>query len=170
MSWLHFFSFFFPFPSIFLLCAPYTLLFSPTLKSSFFLFLCGGGVSCWTETEGGNERNRESLWARVIRSEGGKRGEEPQTGERGGVGVKMRESFLSCLSDPASQPVIQSISQTEAVFFPLPLDVLYLAGVLLQLGIKPWFGKRTDNNLTHLKIKFDCTQTLHKVLHKDRCR
>lgn len=49
----------------------------------------------------------------------------------------MRESFLSCLSDPASQAVIQSIFQTEAVFFPPPLDVLYQAGVLLQLGMKP---------------------------------
>lgn len=49
----------------------------------------------------------------------------------------MRESFLSCLPALARQPVIQSIPQTEAFFFPLPLDVRYLAGVLLQLGIKP---------------------------------
>lgn len=64
------------------------------------------------------------------------KGAENHRQERG-EGGKMRESFLSCLSALASRPVIQAISQTEAVFFPPPLDVLYLAGVLLQLGIKP---------------------------------
>lgn len=66
-------------------------------------------------------------------------------GGGGEAGVKMRESFLSCLPAPARQPVIQSIPQTEAFFFPLPLDVLYLARVLLQLGIKPRFGDRINN-------------------------
>lgn len=66
---------------------------------------------------------------------GRERGEATQ--KAGGAGVKMRESFLSCLPARASQSVIQSIPQTEAFFFPLPLDVLYLAGVSLQLGIKP---------------------------------
>lgn len=61
--------------------------------------------------------------------------------ERGGAGVKMRESFLSCLPAPANQSVMQSIPQTEAFFFSLPLDVLYLAGVSPQLGIKTcWRG------------------------------
>lgn len=67
----------------------------------------------------------------------------------------MRESFLSCLRALARQPVIQSVPQTEAFFFPLPLDVLYLARVLLQLGIKLWFGD-TINILTKLKDKFYC--------------
>lgn len=71
---------------------------------------------------------------KVIQSE---RGEGEKLHSAGGAGVKMRESFLSCLPALARQPVIQSIPQTEAFFFPLPLDVLYLAGVLLQLGIKP---------------------------------
>lgn len=71
---------------------------------------------------------------KAIQSEGGE-GEKLHR-VRGGAGVKMRESFLSCLPALARQPVIQSIPQTEAFFFPLPLDVLYLAGVLLQLGIK----------------------------------
>lgn len=161
LSWLHFFPLFIPFSSIFFhtLCPPRSLILTHTQVFSFFLFLFVGGVSGWTEIEAGKERNREILWVRVIGSEGGKGGEEPQTGEKG---VKMRESFLSCLSDPASQPVIQSISQTEAVFFLPPRDVLYLAGVLLQLGIKPWVGDRTDNKLTHLMSKFDCAQTLHK--------
>lgn len=64
------------------------------------------------------------------------RGRREATQNAGGAGVKMRESFLSCLPARASQSVIQSIPQTEAFFFPLPLDVLYLAGVSLQLGIK----------------------------------
>lgn len=78
---------------------------------------------------------------KAIQSEGGE-GEKLHRvrGVCGGgvvvAGVKMRESFLSCLPALARQPVIQSIPQTEAFFFPLPLDVLYLAGVLVQLGIK----------------------------------
>lgn len=80
----------------------------------------------------------------------------------------MRESFLSCLPALASQPVIQSIPQTEAFFFPLPLDVLYPAGMLLQLDIKPCFGNRINNilpNLTAYNAKQDCA---NKLLPRDR--
>ena len=84
----------------------------------------------------------------------------------------MRESFLSCLPALASQSVIQSIPQTEAFFFPLPLDVLYLAGESLQLGIKPWFGNKINNillklkqNLTAYNARQDCA---NKLLQRDR--
>ena len=95
---------------------------------------------------------------KAIQSEGGEGEKLHRKRGWGGAGVKMRESFLSCLSALASQSVIQSIPQTEAFFFPLPLDVLYLAGVSLQLGIKPWFGNKINNILPKLKHKFNCLQ------------
>ena len=94
----------------------------------------------------------ESLWVKVIQSEGGE-GEKLHS-MRGGAGVKMRESFLSCLPALASQPVIQSIPQTEASFFsPLPLDVLYLAGVLLQLGIKPPIWEKNKQHFSKTEVQ-----------------
>lgn len=88
------------------------------------------------DTDGGRRGKKQG---ESVSESDTKRGREKgqRTTDRRGEGVKMRESFLSCLSAPASRPVIQSISQTEAVFFPPPLDVLYLAGVLFQLGINP---------------------------------
>lgn len=86
-------------------------------------------------------------------------GEEVRSySERREAGVKMRESFLSCLLTRASQSVIQYIPQTEAFFFSLPLDVLYLAGVSPQLGIKPWFSSKINSTLPKLKHKFNCLQ------------
>lgn len=71
----------------------------------------------------------------------------------------MRQSFLSCLSAPASQSVIQSLPQTEAFFFSVPLDVLYLAGVPLQLAVQSWFEKKI-NMLLKTKHKFKGLQFL----------
>lgn len=59
-------AFFSPFYSPFVyffhtLCPPCSLILTHTQVFAFFLFLVGGGVSGWTEIEGGKERNRESL-------------------------------------------------------------------------------------------------------------
>lgn len=104
-----------------------------SLLSSFFFFGGGGGL---LDTDGGRRGKKQG---ESVSESDTKRGREKgqRTTDRRGGGVNMRESFLSCLSAPASRPVIQSISQTEAVFFPPPLDVLYLAAVLFQLGINP---------------------------------
>lgn len=100
-----------------------------SLLSSFFF------LGELLDTDGGRRGRKQGEAVSESDTKRGKEKGQRTTDRRGGV--KMRESFLSCLSAPASRPVIQSISQTEAVFFPPPLDVLYLAAVLFQLGIDP---------------------------------
>lgn len=148
-----------------------TLIFFPSFPSlffsqSFFLFLTccpsyffhshhSQGFGCkkkkkkdagsWTEMEERQERIRERQ-ERVCEWKQYKvRGGGEKLHRTGGAGVKMRESFLSCLPAPANQSVMQSIPQTEAFFFSLPLDVLYLAGVSLQLDIKPCWRSKINN-------------------------
>lgn len=162
-----FFPFLFPFPLFFPHSVSSTFSYSHPHSSLFFFpffFVWWWGEYLDRDRGREGEKQGESVSESDAKRgrEKGRRATDRRRAGGGGVGVKMRESFLSCLSDPASQPVIQSISQTEAVFFPAPLDVLYLAGVLLQLGVKPGFGDRTDTNLTNLKSKFDCAPTLHK--------
>lgn len=88
---------------------------------------------------------------KVIQSRGGGRQE---AAPNAGGSTSENESFLSCLPALASQSVIQSIPQTEAFFIPLPLDVLYLAGVSLQLGIKNCSRNKINSILPKVKQKF----------------
>lgn len=127
---LHFFPVFFFYHTV---SSTLSFILTHTQVSSFFLlFWVVGRVAGYRWREERKETGRvcEREWYEMRE----RKGAENHRQERG-EGGKMRESFLSCLSALASRPVIQSISQTEAVFFPPPLDVLYLAGVLLQLGI-----------------------------------
>lgn len=129
-------AFFFPVFFLFFptLCPPRSLILTHT--QVFFLPSFFGWWGELLDTDGGRRGKKQG---ESVSGSDTKRGREKgqRTTDRREGGVKMRESFLSCLSAPASRPVIQSISQTEAVFFPPPLDVLYLSGVLFQLGINP---------------------------------